>query len=132
MKDVYISPILNIEIKLSDDSRIKERRTNLQIPIDLVHAALEDYLPIKIRERIYGLLQRNGIFFSIDERGDSACIGDKRNNRIEVRVYQWFLDTPIGFFRFFSMRCRTPSSSSQVLTSGPITGNGFRRYIISC
>lgn len=48
MKDVYISPILNIEIKLSDDSRIKERRTNLQIPLDLVHAALEDYLPIKI------------------------------------------------------------------------------------
>lgn len=88
MKDVYTSPILNIRIKLSNDSRIKERRTNLQIPIDLVHVALEDYLPIKIRERIYGLLQRNGISFSIDERGDSACVGDKRNNRIEVRVYQ--------------------------------------------
>ena len=101
MKDVYISPILNIRIKLSNDSRIKERRTNLQIPIDLVHVALEDYLPIKIRERIYGLLQWYGVFFSIDERGDSACVGDKRNNRIEVRVYQWFLDTPIGFFHVF-------------------------------
>ena len=101
MKDVYISPILNIEIKLSDDSRIKERRTNLQIPIDLVHVALEDYLPIKIRERIYGLLQRNGVLFSIDERGDHVCGGDKLNNRIEIRMYQWTLDSPFGFFHIF-------------------------------
>lgn len=99
MKDVYISPILNIEIKLFDDSRIKERRTNLQIPIDLVHAALEDYLPIKIREDLRFTATEWYLF--LNRRKRRFCIGDKRNNRIEVRVYQWFLDTPIGFFQVF-------------------------------
>lgn len=132
MKDVYISPILNIRIKLSNDSRIKERRTNLQIPIDLVHVALEDYLPIKIRERIYGLLQRNGVLFSIDERGDHVCGGDKLNNRIEIRMYQLTLDSPFGFSIFSFMRCRTPLNSGQVPISDPTTANDFRRFFISC
>lgn len=104
MDKYNVSPILYIGTKLEqkDKNIVVRWGNNLPLPHHLIHDAFEGYLPKKMIDAIYNLVNSKGIQLSLDCRWPSCCYPPITScPNIDIRIYEGELEKPYAFFVTF-------------------------------